>query len=253
MLGELPDILASKSQAEISEMDKSIYCGIDELSIEREGELITRITKAGVVIWPLEGYTAGMDPNLAEHSAKANAIRTNLNPQRANDSMIGGNHYKQADAQGRCPNCGGPIEHWDWAHNLRGLEYAATKYIARWRNKGGVDSLKKAIHYCQKLIEIHRPGVTVTVSYSDSNGAEIGSCGQSDSEQFTSGPKPGMEATAGPGMAGVKSIHQEVRRYTDAEVLAFIGGLSTTIPELSRVKMTYLTKLWEEFKYFSRG
>ena len=30
----------------------------------------------------------------------------------------------------------------------------AIKYLARWRDKGGVDDLRKAIHYIEKLIEM---------------------------------------------------------------------------------------------------
>lgn len=90
-----------------------------------------------------------------------------VDPPKANDYMVGGSHYKSPDAVGMCPHCRMPVEHWDWSFNLRGLEYAATKYIARWRDKGGLESLKKAIHYTQKLINIHFPGVVVHVSYQE--------------------------------------------------------------------------------------
>lgn len=74
----------------------------------------------------------------------------------------GGEHYK-CDAAGVCPHCGGTVEHWDWAGRLPGLEYAATKYIARWREKAGLKDLYKARHHLDKLIawaEKHWEGET---------------------------------------------------------------------------------------------
>jgi len=62
----------------------------------------------------------------------------------ANDKQVGGNHYKTS------------IEPWDaivsW--NLGYLDGSAVKYLARWRKKGGVDDLRKAIHFIEKLIEV---------------------------------------------------------------------------------------------------
>lgn len=65
--------------------------------------------------------------------------------QRANDHQIGGAHYKAHR-----------YETWDvildW--NLGYLDGNAVKYLSRWRLKGGVQDLKKARHYIDKLIEI---------------------------------------------------------------------------------------------------
>lgn len=58
----------------------------------------------------------------------------------ANDHQVGGDHYQT-----------GGLQHWD----LFGAEYlmaAATKYM-RWRKKGGVEDLEKALHYAEKLRE----------------------------------------------------------------------------------------------------
>lgn len=62
----------------------------------------------------------------------------------ANEQQIGGQHYSSE------------YQHWDWAIDckLGYLEGAATKYIARWRKKNGIEDLKKARHYIQKLCEI---------------------------------------------------------------------------------------------------
>ena len=65
--------------------------------------------------------------------------------QTANDTQVGGAHYKQHT-----------YETWDvildW--NLGYLDGNAVKYLSRWRSKGGVQDLKKAAHYIQKLIEV---------------------------------------------------------------------------------------------------
>ena len=65
--------------------------------------------------------------------------------QTANDTQVAGNHYKQHT-----------YETWDvildW--QLGYLDGNAVKYLSRWRHKGGVQDLKKAAHYLQKLIEV---------------------------------------------------------------------------------------------------
>jgi hypothetical protein len=51
-----------------------------------------------------------------------------------------------------------PYQHWDWVLNC-GMDYLtgnATKYVTRWRKKGGVADLKKALHYVNKMIENRR-------------------------------------------------------------------------------------------------
>lgn len=60
------------------------------------------------------------------------------------DNQIGGNHYKSMMIQ--------PLEY-ALANNLGICEHAVIKYISRWRDKGGVDDLRKAVHYCEILIE----------------------------------------------------------------------------------------------------
>jgi hypothetical protein len=62
----------------------------------------------------------------------------------ANDIQHGGNHYKT------------PIEVWDFveANDLGFLDGTAIKYLARWKKKNGLEDLRKAIHYVNKLIEV---------------------------------------------------------------------------------------------------
>ena len=64
---------------------------------------------------------------------------------KANEMQHGGNHYKLKT-----------IQPWDFiiANNIGFLEGNAIKYLVRWREKGGVEDLKKAQHYVEKLIEV---------------------------------------------------------------------------------------------------
>ena len=63
----------------------------------------------------------------------------------ANDTQHGGTHYKTK-----------AIEPWDYiaANDIGFFEGNAIKYLTRWRDKEGIQDLKKAQHYIQKLIEI---------------------------------------------------------------------------------------------------
>jgi len=64
----------------------------------------------------------------------------------ANDKQIAGDHYKKY----------GDLQPWDvittW--NLGYLDGTALKYIARWRDKGGIEDIRKAIHFLEKFIEV---------------------------------------------------------------------------------------------------
>lgn len=62
---------------------------------------------------------------------------------KANDRQVGGDHYK------------GKIQAWDaiLAWELGFLDDNIVKYVSRWRKRGGIEDLKKAQHYLEKLIE----------------------------------------------------------------------------------------------------
>lgn len=69
-------------------------------------------------------------------------------PQKgANSKQIAGSHYSDKS-----------IQPWDfiYANNLGYFEGNCVKYVSRWRDKGGIDDLKKAIHYLEKLIELEQ-------------------------------------------------------------------------------------------------
>lgn len=62
----------------------------------------------------------------------------------ASDQQIGGSHYKSM-----------PIQPFTFIH-ANGIGFAegnVIKYVTRWRNKNGIEDLKKARHFLDLLIE----------------------------------------------------------------------------------------------------
>lgn len=70
---------------------------------------------------------------------------TSLNKQ------VGGSHYKLKIQ---------PIE-FIVKNNIPYIEGNVIKYVVRWKNKNGVDDLKKAIHYLELLIDLSESSVSV--------------------------------------------------------------------------------------------
>ena len=60
--------------------------------------------------------------------------------------QIGGDHYKKYAIQ--------PTEYAE-KNGLSFAEGCIVKYITRWRDKNGVEDLKKIIHYAEMLIDMH--------------------------------------------------------------------------------------------------
>ncbi len=73
---------------------------------------------------------------------------TGYKQPKANDVQFGGDHYKKY----------GALQPWDviTAWNLGYLDGTALKYIARWKDKNGIEDLKKAIHFLEKTIEVYQ-------------------------------------------------------------------------------------------------
>lgn len=61
------------------------------------------------------------------------------------ETQEGGSHYKDMKIQ--------PVE-FVHANGLGFCEATAIKYLCRWRKKGGIQDLKKAIHFIEVLIEL---------------------------------------------------------------------------------------------------
>jgi hypothetical protein len=72
---------------------------------------------------------------------------------RPNDKQIGGNHYR---GKGGCPYCGKELQHWDiaWSFGFDFFQYIITKWVFRWKDKGGVEDLHKARHAIDKYISL---------------------------------------------------------------------------------------------------
>lgn len=65
-------------------------------------------------------------------------------PVSAKATQVGGTHYTKQGIQ--------PYEY-TLANGLGGLEHTVIKYVTRWKDKGGVEDLKKARHTLDFLIE----------------------------------------------------------------------------------------------------
>jgi hypothetical protein len=74
-------------------------------------------------------------------------IDLSFDDDSANTKQVSGSHYISK-----------AIQPWDYiiANNIGYLEGNVIKYVSRWKEKNGVDDLKKAQHYLQKLIETSR-------------------------------------------------------------------------------------------------
>ena len=68
--------------------------------------------------------------------------------QKPLDTQIGGNHYKDLKIQ--------PIEY-IMANNLNYCQGNAIKYLTRYKDKNGLEDLKKAKHYIDILIQLEYP------------------------------------------------------------------------------------------------
>lgn len=74
------------------------------------------------------------------------------------EKQVGGKHYKEYKIQ--------PIEY-IYANDIPFIEGCIVKYATRWREKNGIEDLKKIIHYTELLIKLeerNKPVASVTAS-----------------------------------------------------------------------------------------
>jgi hypothetical protein len=64
------------------------------------------------------------------------------------EEQAGGSHYKDMAIQ--------PIEY-IMANNLDYLQGNVIKYISRHKSKNGSEDIRKAMHYCQLILEMQYP------------------------------------------------------------------------------------------------
>jgi hypothetical protein len=67
----------------------------------------------------------------------------------ARDKQIGGDHYRNLAIQ--------PVEY-NHANKIPFIEGSIIKYATRWREKGGIDDLRKIKHFADLLIELEMAG-----------------------------------------------------------------------------------------------
>ena len=60
------------------------------------------------------------------------------------EQQVGGNHYNSMKIQ--------PIEY-TMANEMNPLQHTVIKYVSRYKNKNGIEDLKKAIHSLELLIQ----------------------------------------------------------------------------------------------------
>jgi hypothetical protein len=88
---------------------------------------------------------SGADKDWVEPQAEAwDAMRNKVWGVNPLDKQEGGNHYKDMAIQ--------PVE-FITANNLGFLEGNVVKYICRHHAKNGAEDIKKAIHYCELLLQ----------------------------------------------------------------------------------------------------
>jgi hypothetical protein len=75
----------------------------------------------------------------------------------ANERQVGGQHYKSE------------IQHWDYvvANNLDYFQGQITKYVTRWKEKGGLQDLEKAKHFLDKYIEVEKEKIPTTKDFKE--------------------------------------------------------------------------------------
>ena len=131
----LPVDIAACVAAEAAHQPVEIYKGDGVWEVHSDGvQVLCSLLGAGVkarIVSP-SSATNQVERFLQQHGASAN------------DRQVGGDHYQK------------PIQPWDYIVSIGAgfLDGNAIKYLSRWRAKGGVEDLKKARHYIDKVIEV---------------------------------------------------------------------------------------------------
>ena len=82
---------------------------------------------------------------MARRSAEEDLInKERFSKTKATDNQVGGSHYKDCKIM--------PIEY-IYKNKLDFLEGNVVKYITRHKLKGGVEDIKKVIHYAELILE----------------------------------------------------------------------------------------------------
>lgn len=84
-----------------------------------------------------------MDPTMSAEVVREKLAEAGIGSAR--QGQVGGDHYRKHKIQ--------PWDIWE-AYGLNAFEGAIIKYLLRYKDKNGVEDLKKARHTLDKLIEI---------------------------------------------------------------------------------------------------
>lgn len=94
----------------------------------------------------------GAVPSVSYGSKQIDAALARELAYKASKKQVGGNHYKKFVIQ--------PAE-FCYKNRIPYLEATAIKYLCRWKDKGGIQDLNKAIHFIELLKEFHNAEVEV--------------------------------------------------------------------------------------------
>jgi hypothetical protein len=89
-------------------------------------------------------FWLGDIPEREEARRKWGMVPGNVPSGKASETQIGGDHYAKLAIQ--------PFEYIT-ANSIPYAEGCAIKYLTRWRDKGGIEDLRKASHFIDMLIE----------------------------------------------------------------------------------------------------
>lgn len=101
------------------------------------------------------GTAQGFDLHDAKQAELEQAFDQAMEGPSAWDSQVGGSHYKNKGIQ--------PM-HYSMANGLDGCQHTIVKYVTRFREKGGVQDLRKARHVLDMLIEWEEKQGKINVS-----------------------------------------------------------------------------------------
>lgn len=127
---KIGDKIRVKPEASVAEFYEDAFYEV--ISLDEEGDP-RFLTDDGVIAEYAKHFELVEDETKPEPPIAGHSV-----------GQVGGTHYQTA------------ISPWDYiiANDLGFWEGNIVKYVTRWKTKGGVEDLKKAQHYLQKLIEL---------------------------------------------------------------------------------------------------
>lgn len=134
-----------------------------------------------------------------------------------NKSQVGGSHYRSE------------YQHWDWVIDIQlgYLESAATKYLTRWKEKNGLQDIRKSIHYIEKLISSYDEKGYRRTYWDMIGAAEIKGLTNRFAEKNNLDPDEKnifFEIAMWENEYDLKRIHKKITDYLEAQQAAINAG-----------------------------